>query len=108
MTASEELLGMLHQAAVATALAMLSPRQVPLMVKGEAVLDDENQPVMITVYPTAAELAAATTLLKNNNITCAPSEGGAVDELQKKLDARRARRGPLVLADHLAQGPDLH
>lgn len=108
MTASEELLGMLHQAAVATALSMLSPRKIPLMAKGEPVLDDEGMPVMVTVYPTAAELAAATTLLKNNNITCAPSEGGAVDELQKKLDARRARRGPIILPDFLASGPELH
>lgn len=106
MTASEEELGKLHQAAVSIALAMLSPRTVPMMVKGEPLLDAEGAPVMMTVYPTAAELAAATTLLKNNSITCAPSEGGAVDELQKKLDERRARRQlPPVLPDLLASGP---
>lgn len=61
------------------------------------------------VEPSAAELAAAVTFLKNNNITCAPSEDNAVGELRKLMDARRARARP-ALPDTLADGPaaDFH
>lgn len=41
---------------------------------------------------TAADLAVARGLLKDNHITCIPAEGSAVNELEKKLQERRAKR----------------
>jgi hypothetical protein len=56
------------------------------------------------IEPSAAELAAAVTFLKNNNVTSAPSEDNAIGELQRLMDARRARSKP-VLPDTLADMP---
>lgn len=41
---------------------------------------------------TAADLAVARGLLKDNHITCVPSENSAIGELEKKLQERRAKR----------------
>lgn len=71
-------------------------------------VDKEGEQVEEVVEPTAAELAAAVSFLKNNNITCAPSEDNAVGELKKLMDARRLRSRP-VLPDTLADIPgDFH
>ena len=108
MAASEELLGMIHEATARTFAQMVQPRQAPVMKAGEPVLDEEGQPIMMTVYPTAAELAAATTFLKNNSITCKPGEDSAVAELEAAMNKRREKRQALLLPDHLASGPGVH
>lgn len=69
MAASEETLSSLHEALTTQLLARIN--------SGEA---------------TAADMAVARGILKDNNITCAPGEDNAIGELQKKLDARRAKR----------------
>lgn len=70
-------------------------------IKGvEITVDGQPQ----TLRASAAELSVAATFLKNNNITAAPSEDGAVADLQKMMDAKRKRR-PLVLSDTLSELP---
>lgn len=58
---------------------------------------------------TAAEISAAISFLKNNNITCAPSDDNALGELEKIMEARRAKRTPPVLPDfHEAMPEGMH
>jgi hypothetical protein len=66
-------------------------------IKGAEVVID-------VVRATAAELSVAATFLKNNNITAAPSEDGALGELHTLMEAKRKRR-PLLLPDTLAEPP---
>ena len=57
----------------------------------------------------AAEISAAISFLKNNNITCAPSDDNALGELEKIMEARRAKRNPPVLPDfHEALPEGMH
>ena len=98
MTADNKILGDIHQQLAATYKQLVSAREEPLFTKdGEPVLVDGVH-VTRTVFPTAAELAAANAFLKQNNITAKPEEGDDMDELRKQLSQRR-RRAPPVLPD---------
>lgn len=104
MAASEESLSSLHDAVARVLTHKMQVRDVQRVVKvgGEDTLVDE------TVEPTAAELAAAITFLKNNNITAVPDEDSALGELRSIMEKRRAKRPP-ALPDPLASIPtDIH
>ena len=58
----------------------------------QEVVNKEGDVVEIAVKPTAAELAAAVTFLKNNNITSSPTDDSKLQELQKLTEARLAKR----------------
>ena len=47
----------------------------------------------------AAVLAVAAKFLKDNNITCMPTEDNAIGELEEKLKQRRSKRTSLTQAD---------
>jgi hypothetical protein len=98
MTADVKILGDIHTQLAMTYRQLVSPRQEPLFTK-------DGEPVMVegvhatrTVYPTAAELAAANAFLKQNNITAAPEEDSSLDALRDQL-AQRRRRAPPVMPD---------
>ena len=95
-------LGGLHELVTRAFIKKVQEREVTRVSK-------DGEEVTEIVEPSAAELAAAVTFLKNNNITCAPSEDNAVGELKKLMDARRARSRP-VLPDTMAELPsgDFH
>lgn len=75
MAANEALLGELHN--------VLTTQLLDRIKAGEA---------------TAADMAVARGLLKDNHITCIPKDDNAVGELQKKLAERRAKREAPKLA----------
>lgn len=56
---------------------------------------------------TAAEVAAAISFLKNNNITCAPGEDSALNDLSKMMEARRSKRAGKPIVAEL-DIPDVH
>lgn len=91
MAATDKVLGELH-IAVARALT----RAI------EGRLDEDGNPV----YPTAAELGAAITFLKNNNITAIATDDNALGELERKLQEKqhgRANPGKALLQAALAE-----
>lgn len=48
--------------------------------------------VMGKIAPSAALIQVATKFLKDNNITCTPSEDNAIGELKRKMEERAERR----------------
>lgn len=91
MAATDKVLGDLHEA-VARALI----RAIESRVDGDG----------IPIYPSAAELGAAITFLKNNNVTCVPTDDNALGELQKKLEQKqhgKDRPGKALLQAALAE-----
>ena len=76
MAANEGSMGMLHD--------LLARQLIAKIESGEA---------------TASELAVAATFLKDNNITCMPTEDNAIGELEEKLKQRRSKRTALTQAD---------
>jgi len=109
MTAPIDALGDIHAQLAETYKRMISPREEPLIIKGGPALDADGQPIMKTVYPSAAELQAANGFLRDNKITAAPTEGSALDELQQLMQKRRDARAkrPAVIADPYATLPNL-
>ena len=101
MAASETLLNNLHNLVATTLSHKMQVREVQRVVK----VAGEETVVQETVEPTAAEIAAAITFLKNNNITSVPEEDSALAELQKQVAQARAKRKP-VLPDPHASMPD--
>lgn len=82
MAANEDKLGKLHDF-VAEALIK--------KVQGAPITDEEGN-VVGTMEPTAADLQAAAKFLKDNNITCAPSDDNRMGELEAALAERNKRR----------------
>lgn len=82
MAANEDLLGLIHDA---TAHAILSK------LKGTEITDEDGN-VTGTIPPTAADIQAAAKFLKDNNITCAPSDDNKMGELRDALDKKNERR----------------
>lgn len=76
MAANEGSMGMLHD--------LLARQLIAKIESGEA---------------TASELAVAAKFLKDNNITCMPTEDNAIGELEEKLKLRRSKRTALTQAD---------
>ena len=91
MTASDKILGVLHQRLAAVMIQMVEPIEHP------AQYDEDGTVIKPawTEYPSASVLAAATTFLKNNNITAAVE----TDEKLKALQERLASRGRVTDAE---------
>lgn len=104
MAASESHLNALHEAVAGILLHKMQVRTVKRIVK----VGGEEREVEETVEPTAAEIAAAITMLKNNNITAVPEEDSALAELQKQVAAARAKRRPVLPDPHAAMPPEMH
>jgi len=82
MAATEEALGVLHKE-----LAIALTQEV----KGIVVKDDEGT----RVVRSASMIGAAVAFLKNNNISCDPSENAELTNLSKALAARRKGRAAI-------------
>lgn len=82
MAANETKLGQLHDL-VADALIQ--------KVKGSVILDEEGVEVG-KMEPTAADLQAAAKFLKDNQITCAPSDDNKMGELAAAVAEKNQRR----------------
>lgn len=69
----------------------------------QTIVNKEGEEVTVQLKPTAAELAAAVTFLKNNNITALPSDDNKLGELEamvkERAERRRARMARVVPAD---------
>lgn len=89
MTASVDALGGLHQSLAGVFQSLLAVREEPIISNGEVLLDKDGAPIMRKVYPSAAELAAVNTFLKNNNITAVQGNEGKLADLRKQLEERR-------------------
>lgn len=106
MTASTDELGVVHQQLAALYKQLLQPREEVIVVGGEVLLDEDGKPRTRTVYPSAAELAAANAFLKNNNITASAQSNDALKELQELMEKRRTKTIRPVLSDPFAHLPD--
>lgn len=86
--ASEGTLGQLHDKVARTLSDMLDGQELP------AVTDDDGNVVQeaTVIPPSAAVITASIQFLKNNNITCAPSQDNALGELEQKMKARQEKR----------------
>lgn len=82
MAANEDILGQLHDM---TATALME------LLKGTDITNEDGE-VVGTIKPTAAVIQAAAKFLKDNNITCAPSEDNKMGELKDALDKKNQRR----------------
>lgn len=104
MAASEKVLGEIHDATSKWCRLILEG--VPLTDKdGNAVLKEDGQPWLVP--PSAAHLTVIRAFLKDNEITCDPSNDSSVDALRKKLEERRRReKGPTVVDPILDLGHD--
>jgi len=107
MTASTDDLGAVHQQLAALYKQLLQPREEVIVVGGEVLLDSKTgEPRVRMVYPSAAELAAANSFLKNNNITATPAGNDALKELEELMKKRREKAPKPVLPDPFAHFPD--
>lgn len=110
MTASTDDLGNVHQQLAELYKQILTPREEVIVVGGEVLVDKvTGEPRTRMVYPSAAELAAANTFLKNNNITASPATNNALDEMRALLAKRQAKAPAaktLGLADPFEHFPD--
>lgn len=88
MAASEDALGDLHTKVCTVLSGALDGTQMPDYV------DPETEEVMpgAKLEPSAAIITATIQFLKNNNITCAPSEDNAIGALEAKMKARQEQR----------------
>jgi hypothetical protein len=88
MAASEEALGNLHDKVANTLNRLLDGQRVPAITDEEGEIIQEEQ----VIEPSAAILTASIQFLKNNNVTCAPSDDNALGQLRDKMKARQERR----------------
>lgn len=93
MAASQDVLGQLHE---------LTTRALIEKIKGIPILDEDGQPTGEVIPCSAADLQAASKFLKDNDITCAPSDDNALGELEQKLKDRQARRASRLTPQDIA------
>lgn len=96
MAANEKTLGDLHDKVARVLSDALDGDELP------EVIDEDSGEVTAPakrLAPSAAIIAAATKFLKDNNITCVPTEDNALGELQRKMEERRNKRIRLSEAD---------
>jgi hypothetical protein len=88
MSADEGTLGALHNKVAEVLSVALDGQQLP------DYIDPETEELVkgTKLQPQAATITAAIQFLKNNNITCAPSENNAIGELERKMKARQDKR----------------
>lgn len=88
MAATEKKLGALHEKVANVLIEALDGEELPGYTDPET---DEEYPAK-RIPPSAAIIAAATKFLKDNEITCAPSEDNALGELEQRMADRRSKR----------------
>lgn len=88
MSASEGALGALHTKLAEVLAEALDGQVLPAVVDedGQVLQEETKMPV------SGAVLTATIQFLKNNNITCAPSDDNALGELKRKMQERQERR----------------
>lgn len=89
MAAKEDKLGSLHEKVADTLALMLEGTKL------DAEIDDETGEVRAEatmIPPSAATITAAIQFLKNNNITCTPSDNNAIGRLKEAQERRAAER----------------
>lgn len=95
MAASEGKLGTLHEQ-LARVMSEALEDQVTTYE------DDEGETKEVRIKPSAAIMQVAAKFLKDNNITCAPSQDNAMGELEEKMRQQRAKRSRVTPADLIA------
>jgi hypothetical protein len=92
MAADERTLGGLHEKVTEALNQALDGDVIPGYTEVNEATGEVTQVPDRKLPPSAAIIAAATKFLKDNNITCAPSEDNAVGDLLGKLKDRQKRR----------------
>jgi hypothetical protein len=85
MAADERVLGAMHTAVAEVFIEALKGQEMP----GYTDPDSGEVFAPTKMLPSAAILQAATKFLKDNNITCAPSESNKLGELEGLMKARK-------------------
>lgn len=90
MAANEKVLGDLHEKVALVLAEALEGQTIP----GDPDDVDEatGEPRVHRIPPSAALIQVATKFLKDNDITCSPSEDNALGELKRKMEERAAKR----------------
>lgn len=100
MAANETALGALHVKVTEVLTEALDGDTIPGYTEYNEATGETVEVPDRKLPPSAAIIAAATKFLKDNNITCAPSEDNAVGDLVNKLKERnRARVSKLAMQD---------
>lgn len=88
MAANETKLGALHEKVATVLTEALEGNVIP------AEFDSEGEEIApeVRMPPSAAIITSAIQFLKNNNITCAPSEDNSMGKLRDAVAARQAQR----------------
>lgn len=86
--ADEGTLGALHTKVAEVLIDALDGQTLPEITDedGTVIQEETKMPV------SAAHITAAIQFLKNNNITCAPSQDNALGELERKMKERQEKR----------------
>ena len=93
MAANEDFLGLLHDA---TAQALMNK------LKGTPILDEDGNETGEVIPPSAADIQAAAKFLKDNNITCDPTDVGDIEALREQFQAQLKTKRKLHTAVELA------
>jgi hypothetical protein len=89
--ASDSTLGLIHNLTAEWAISLLEGKATA------AVVDKETGEVtQVPIRPSAADIAVIRAFLKDNNITCVPSDDNAIGRLQKTLEDKQNRRKPTL------------
>lgn len=100
MAASENKLGALHEKVTEVLTMALDGDRIPGYTEEDPVTGEEVVVPDRVLPPSAAIIAAATKFLKDNNITCAPSQDNAVGNLVEKLrEKQRSKLSKFELQD---------
>jgi len=89
MAASETKLGALHEKVAEVLLDALEGDTIPGYTEENPATGEVTEVPDRKLPASAAIIAAATKFLKDNNITCAPSQDNAVGSLVDKLKAKQ-------------------
>lgn len=109
MAATEDKLGALHVKVADVLIEALDGEELPGYEEegpdGEVVVVPPKR-----MLPSAAIIAAATKFLKDNEITCTPSENNSLGRLKELAEERRNKRAltPTDLADATRAGGFLY
>lgn len=100
MAATETALGALHVKVTEVLTEALDGDTIPGYTETNEATGEVTEVPDRKLPPSAAIIAAATKFLKDNNITCAPSDNNAVGGLVEKLKAKqKLKASRLEMAD---------
>lgn len=92
MAATEKKLGLLHEKVADVLIEALEGDLIPGYTEENPATGEITEVPDRRLPASAAIIAAATKFLKDNAITCTPSEENALGALESKLKERQARR----------------